>query len=693
MKSLKSVCLLLFIIISVKTNAQNIFQIQNPTYSPESFNSINFISETGWVFGNNGIVLKSTNGGTNFIQQVLPINSDIKGQSRVSAEICYVYDDSGRVFRTLNGGLNWILNVDFPSEISSLCFISFEKGFAAIKNSIGLTTDSGLNWVFMYPDTTTIYDFNDIYFANSNTGYIGAINVSNNYAFVFKTTDSGLSWNKFNTGVDALEMNNLYFVENNGWCAGVRFGKLYIMKTSNGGKNWSESHIPNNTSTPNNIYFSDSVTGYVTTNTGVFKSTNSGLDWFLIREVNRVNASSFINESEFFLADYNCRVMKTSDGGQNFDTLLGKHSSSLNRVQSISSDAIWCNGTNYSNWKSSDGGANWIFDNYSKSLKIKFTEFSDNNTGYSIADRGNILKTYNFGSNWNLLYEYSGEVFSLNFIDNYTGWAFSNDSILMTTNGGAHFIDIANTNSIIRAVFFDGQNGYGFNGTKLYKSTNSGVTWKQVMNNLIRDFYFINHLTGWVVSEGDSVSSILRTSDAGLNWIQTSTIPMNVQNIKFLNYNIGYLLSYDKIYRSTNGGESWKYVSFPTSLKIFGFDFIDLNSGWMCGENSLIMKLIDGSVIYINNDSEKVGSIRLSQNYPNPFNSETNISFTLSKDLYTTLKVYDVKGMEIAVIVDKLLNTGRHNVRFRANGLSSGIYFYVLKSGVSIITKKFVLIK
>ena len=693
MKSLKSVCLMLIFIISAKTDAQNIFQIQNPIYSPESINSINFINETGWVFGNKGIVLKSTNGGTNFIQQVLPINSDIKGQSLVNAQICYVYDDSGRIFRTLNGGFNWVLSSIFPSRVNSLFFINSEKGFASFHNIIGLTTNSGLNWFFIEPDSTAIYEFKDLYFVDTETGYLGAINVSNNYAFLFKTTDSGLSWNKFNTGVDALEMNNLYFIGNNGWCAGDRFGKLYTMKTTNGGKNWSESYLPNNISTPNNIYFSDTVTGYITSSTKVLKSTNGGLDWFLIKEVNGVNTSSFINGSEFYLADYYCRVMKTYNGGLNFDTLLGRHSSSLNRVQYISSNAIWCNGTGNSNWKSSDGGTNWIFDNYSKSLKIKFTEFSDNNTGYSLADRGYILRTNNFGSNWNLLYEYSGEIFSLTFLNNYTGWAFSNDSILLTTNGGAHFIDIANTNSIIRAVFFDSQNGYGFTGTKLYKSTNSGVTWNPVINNLIRDFYFINKLTGWVTSEGDSVSAILRTSDGGMNWSQTSTVQGNIQNIRFFNQNTGYLLSYDKIYRSTNGGNSWKYVCFPTSLKIFGFDFIDHNSGWMCGENSLIMKLNDGSVIYINDDTENVESIKLSQNYPNPFNSETNISFILARDLYTTIKIYDLKGMEIAVLVDRELKTGRHNVRFKANGLSSGIYIYVLKSGVTTIAKKSVLIK
>ncbi|MFA7361761.1 MAG: T9SS type A sorting domain-containing protein [Candidatus Kapaibacterium sp.] len=693
MKVINTVYLLIYLLLSANTDAQSVFQLRNPYYSPESFNTVTFISGTGWVFGNNGLILKSTESGANFSQQALYVNPDIKGQSQVNGLVCYIYDDSGRVFRTSNGGSNWIFNTAFSSKINVLHFISQDKGFAALSNRIGITTSGGINWDFFNPDTADIYEYKDIYFINLNTGYIGAINLTNNYAYVFNTTNSGLSWNRFNTGVDALEMTNMYFINDNGWCAGERFGKLFTMKTTNGGLNWSESNVPNNSSTPNNIYFSDPITGYVTTNTRVLKSTNGGQDWFVLMEVNGVNASSFINESEFYLVDSYSRVMKTINGGLNFDTLLGKHSCSLSRIQSISLNVLWSNGTNNANWKSTNGGANWVYDNYSSSLKIKFTEFTDLNTGYSVADRGNIFKTNNFGNSWSLVYPYSGEIFSLTFLNSDTGWAFSNESIIKTTNGGIQWIEIPNNNSIIRAVFFDGQTVYGSNGISLFKSTNGGVNWIQVFDTAIRDYDFINLLTGWIISEGDSTSVIMRTSDGGMNWSEISTIFGNIQNIKFLDFNTGYLLSYNKIYRSTNGGSTWRFVSFPTSLRLFGFDFTDSNTGWVCGENSLIMKLTDGGAIFINTVSENVEIMRLFQNYPNPFNAETCISFTLANTQFTSLKVYDLKGTEIAELLNEELISGRHDVRFNAAGLSSGIYFYVLKSGDKILTKKFVLVK
>lgn len=100
-------------------------------------------------------------------------------------------------------------------------------------------------------------------------------------------------------------------------------------------------------------------------------------------------------------------------------------------------------------------------------------------------------------------------------------------------------------------------------------------------------------------------------------------------------------------------------------------------------------------------------NFELLQNYPNPFNPSTKIKYTiptvtlsLSKgDTYVTLKVYDVLGNEVAVLVDEFRQAGIYEVTFDASQLSSGIYFYTLKvypvseAGIFIETKKLVLMK
>ncbi len=83
----------------------------------------------------------------------------------------------------------------------------------------------------------------------------------------------------------------------------------------------------------------------------------------------------------------------------------------------------------------------------------------------------------------------------------------------------------------------------------------------------------------------------------------------------------------------------------------------------------------------------------LYQNYPNPFNPVTNIRFQLPESGNTTLKVYDILGKEIAVLVNEYKSAGVYQVYFDASRFASGIYFYTLQSNGQLITKQMILIK
>jgi hypothetical protein len=83
----------------------------------------------------------------------------------------------------------------------------------------------------------------------------------------------------------------------------------------------------------------------------------------------------------------------------------------------------------------------------------------------------------------------------------------------------------------------------------------------------------------------------------------------------------------------------------------------------------------------------------LSNNYPNPFNPSTTITYTLSKGGYTTLKVYNILGKEVATIYQGYQNPGLYKANFDASRLSSGIYFYRLQADGFDQTKKMTLMK
>ncbi len=89
----------------------------------------------------------------------------------------------------------------------------------------------------------------------------------------------------------------------------------------------------------------------------------------------------------------------------------------------------------------------------------------------------------------------------------------------------------------------------------------------------------------------------------------------------------------------------------------------------------------------------------LLQNYPNPFNSKTDILFSIAKDGFTTLKIYNILGIEISTLFIGRTNPGKlYRVEFDGTKLTSGIYFYRLKTiservGDNILTGKMILIK
>lgn len=91
--------------------------------------------------------------------------------------------------------------------------------------------------------------------------------------------------------------------------------------------------------------------------------------------------------------------------------------------------------------------------------------------------------------------------------------------------------------------------------------------------------------------------------------------------------------------------------------------------------------------------TEQPVNFTLYQNYPNPFNPETNIKFDLAKTDNVSLRVYDLQGKEIATLVNEKLKDGSYTVKFSAANLSSGVYYYALKTSEGSITNKMLLVK
>lgn len=92
-----------------------------------------------------------------------------------------------------------------------------------------------------------------------------------------------------------------------------------------------------------------------------------------------------------------------------------------------------------------------------------------------------------------------------------------------------------------------------------------------------------------------------------------------------------------------------------------------------------IFRVATPTAIGIQQISSIVKEFSLSQNYPNPFNPNTKINFSIPKGDHVSLRVYDMLGREVSVLVNGLLTAGEYQADFNAKGLSSGMYYYSLR--------------
>ena len=135
---------------------------------------------------------------------------------------------------------------------------------------------------------------------------------------------------------------------------------------------------------------------------------------------------------------------------------------------------------------------------------------------------------------------------------------------------------------------------------------------------------------------------------------------------------------------------------FGTTTEPKSYSYSDENL--LAGNYTYRLKQVDlnGSTNYSNEINVKVISpveYSLGQNYPNPFNPTTTIKYSIPKDGFVKLKVYNLLGQEIISLVNNIQKAGKYEVKFDASRFASGVYYYRMESGNYVSMKKMILIK
>jgi hypothetical protein len=95
----------------------------------------------------------------------------------------------------------------------------------------------------------------------------------------------------------------------------------------------------------------------------------------------------------------------------------------------------------------------------------------------------------------------------------------------------------------------------------------------------------------------------------------------------------------------------------------------------------------------IEDDGVVPNTFSISQNYPNPFNAQTTIQYSLPKQSLVSIDIFDILGRKVEMLAEGIKPAGEHQAIWDASGRSSGIYFFRIRAGDMVETKRMVLIK
>ncbi len=713
----------LIYLISASSYSQNGWIWQNPLPQGNDMSNLQFVnSTTAYALCFNS-VMKSTNAGSNWSIYYTGHSQNNTSLHFINETTGFVVSDTGIVLKTVNGGVNWsVISNMHQKNFHKTYFLNSETGYLIRHNDIYgnhgtalyRTSNGGVSWNVLLEDSTI--SINDIKFADMLTGYFGGhlnqFSNSSNYLKIFKTTNSGITFDSLHTGfifpIIGIEIkNNVIFIY-----GGRSFPGMYgLIYSTNGGLNWLQSDLKKTLKdvsylNANNFYATEAING---SSVLLYKSTNNGINW------NSVTGD---------MKGYDFEFLNTSTG-----VTVGP----MGQIH-----------------KTTNSGSNWLPQTSTIADYMNSADFVNENTGYA-CDEYKLFKTTNGGNNWNSLF--TAYLYVIDFVDANTGYFGGEHSLYKTTNGGATITDITFANmpgKLTEIQFLDANTGFilgkyntawkttngginwslisgygtgshyclkfcnenlGFIGLYIYnigsgisKTTNGGLNWSFMpipeAGDYIWDFYFLNSVTGFFTADG----KIFRTTNAGGNWSQVFEIfpHYEIYSIQFPSETIGYAtFAWGKMVKTTDAGSTWTVHNSITDNWFTDLYFTDINTGYFVGSNGVILKTTNGggSPIGIEPISSNIpNSFELFQNYPNPFNPVTTIRFTIpnntsKRNELTTLKIFDILGKEISVPVSEILSPGEYEISWDASGYPSGVYFVTLSNGSRSTSLKIVLVR
>lgn len=654
-------------------------------------------SDTGWIFGLNGTILRTDNGGLTWIDQSSAYG-DISTGLFLDDNDGWIATDGyqnnqGKIFGTSDGGYTWNLQFsDISAAIRDLSFINADTGWALAccyppyplpeRNFFLKTIDGGENWFVL--DSINYSHFLKVDFINNSLGFIAGTGMPN----LMKTTDGGMTWQD-SPHVSDAGLTDVYFKDaGNGFSCG---NNLYF--THNGGESWGSTFCYHACK----VDMVNALNGWTISIDKVYKVTNGGgdVEYQFTADKSLLTDISAIDSAHAFAFGSNVSFYSTNDGGNSWQEMSNGTQHDLYRVFFLNENEGWAGGSDQALLRTHDGGEHWMFTRIPSSNVITDIQFINADTGWLVS--GEVYRSTDGGLSWLKSTGYENSISDLCFIDAQLGWCVGSEG-------------------------------------RLYKSVNGGVDWEEKSSGSDKDLNAVNFVdenTGWVAGDG----MVMKSTDGGDSWGISFESPDDFLKIQFLNETEGYVLADKLCIKTNNGGEDWQlvfperqftpdsfsdicfitpetgYISDNISLMkttdggvnwvmepvfpdggIKAIYFVDGLSGWVVGSGGLIYHTESGGTFSIKDHEEKNTSSSCII-YPNPSGGIVKISFRLDGQEDVEIGMYTLQDLRICFYKEMRLNPGSYSYEWDPANLPSGIYLCKIRIGEHTYTGKIIYLK
>ncbi len=688
------------------------------------------VADSALYAGTSGGVFRSADNGSTWIQ----VNNGLSNRyinSLIAYETCLFAGTYDGIFLSIDQGAHWMLTG--PSNwglfgngavlIANLYVSECCGRGCGYQQSLAVSTDDGGTWTDMSETLGwEVYAFTSI----------DSIHIAGNYGGIHLSADGGLTWMESSNGLPSNVWVKALTLSDNILFAGTdRHG---IFHSIDSGATWTAISEGLPKRLPDTTRYSEIISLATVGNgvfagirdNGIYRTTDGGTIWTRMN-VGLPPASSVptiaVSGTNIFAGNTGDVFCSQDFGLSWIGTTLPIQNTYVSALAVVGTTLIaGVNGGTWRNalFRSTDDGTTWLEPALTGRFVSSFVRSGVNI--FAGCDSGRILISTNNGIDWTQPGRINTNAFTLclavSGTNLFAGTLWSPDGVYRSTDNGVTWTTV-NTglpqNFRIRAIAVNEQNIFLGNEGGIYRSTDQGNEWTQINTGLPE----YPRITTIATSElgifvgrdvaGSGTPGIFRSTDDGMSWT-----PLSTSYIQSINQIIGvggtnlFAGTDNGVYVVDGNSGTWRQVSegmVPSNVSALAADNTMLFAGtWGAGiwKRSLSEMITDVQTPA----GELPSEYTLRQNYPNPFNPSTTIRYQLPTQSHVTLKVFDVLGREVAMLVDGVEEPGYKSVSFNVEAihespLPSGVYFYRIQAGSPstnsgrryIETKKLLLIK